>query len=170
MNDPAVSRVAPPVPLGPEHDLDSFDCGVENLNDWLRRRAYPNQVSGASRTYVATAGPKIAGYYCLSAGSISAIEAPGKIRRNMPDPIPTVLLGRLGVAREWQGRGLGRSLLYDAVSRALQASETLGIAAVIVHALNEHARAFYVANGFVASRIDPLILALPLKSNIRPAP
>ena len=99
-----------PVLLSAEHVLDDFSCDVASLDEWLKRRAYPNQVSGASRTYVVTEGRKLVGYYCLASGALALNDAPGSVRRNMPDPIPMVVLGRLAIEKSWQGRGLGAAL------------------------------------------------------------
>src|SRR5262245_42500137 len=104
-----------PTLLDEAHDLDRFQSGTDALDDWLRRRARANQVSGASRTYVVADDRRVVGYYCLASGALDLADAPGAIRRNMPDPIPMAVLGRLAVDREWQGKGLGAALLQDAV-------------------------------------------------------
>jgi GNAT superfamily N-acetyltransferase len=158
-NPPALSA---PEPLHEHHDLDSFHCGVASLDDWLKRRARANQIGGASRTYIIAAGARAIGYYCLSSGAIAAIEAPGKLRRNMPDPIPVAVLGRLAIDREWQGGGIGVALLQDAVFRAAQAAEIIGIRGVLVHAVSEEARTFYEHHGFIQSPSDSRTLLLSL--------
>ncbi len=157
-------KLLSPVPLGEAHRLDAFDCGVDSLNDWLKRRAQANQVSGASRTYVAadTEG-LVAGYYCLASGALALAQAPGGVRRNMPDPIPMAILGRLAVDRNWQGQGLGAALLRDAVERTQAASNILGIRGLLVHALSDEAKAFYERYGFVASPARPMMLVMALK-------
>ena len=110
----------PPVPLGPEHDCTAFDCGEPMLDDWLKKHALANQRSGASRTFVVTdAEGRVLAYYALAAGAVDHAEATGAIRRNMPDPIPVMVLGRLAVDHHQQGRKLGASLLKDAVLRCL---------------------------------------------------
>lgn len=153
-----------PAPLGEAHRLDAFDCGVDSLNDWLKRRARANQVSGASRTYVvADAEGRVAGYYCLASGALALTQAPGSVRRNMPDPIPMAILGRLAVDRNWQGQGLGAALLRDAVERTQAASNILGIRGLLVHALTDEAKAFYERYGFVASPARPMMLVMALK-------
>lgn len=153
-----------PAPLGEAHRLDAFDCGVDSLNDWLKRRARANQVSGASRTYVvADAEGRVAGYYCLASGALALAQAPGGVRRNMPDPIPMAILGRLAVGRTWQGHGLGAALLRDAVERTQAASNILGIRGLLVHALSDEAKAFYERYGFVASPVRPMMLVMALK-------
>lgn len=155
----------PPAPLVPSHRLDAFDCGTDSLNDWLKRRAHANQAGGASRTYVAADGDGlVVGYYCLASGALALAQAPGGVRRNMPDPLPMAILGRLAVDKRWQGQGLGAALLRDAVERTQAASEILGIRGLLVHALSEKAAAFYAYYGFVASPANPSILVMSLKS------
>lgn len=152
-----------PVPLTDEHDLSPFECGEPSLDDWLRRRALANQARGASRTYVVAEDRRVVGYYSLASGALALNEAPGPVRRNMPDPIPMVLLGRLAIDQAWQGRGLGIALLQDAVVRTKTASDILGIRGIMVHAISEDAKAFYERHGFLASRVQPMTLILPLK-------
>ncbi|MHB1353174.1 MAG: GNAT family N-acetyltransferase [Thiobacillus sp.] len=157
-------KLRPPAPLDEVHRLDAFDCGVDSLNDWLKRRARASQVSGASRTYVVTDDEgRVAGYYCLASGALALAQAPGSVRRNMPDPIPMAILGRLAVDRNWQGHGLGAALLRDAVERTQAASNILGIRGVLVHALSDEAQVFYERYGFVASPARPMMLAMALK-------
>lgn len=157
--------LAAPRLLGPDDLLDQFDCGEPALNDWLRRRAKANQAGGASRTYVVMDGEgRVAGYYALAAGAIAARDAPGAVRRNMPDPIPMVVLGRLAVDRSWQGTGLGAALLRDAVERAVAASRAIGVRGLLVHAISEAAAAFYRRYGFIPLPDAPLILVLSLKA------
>lgn len=125
-------------------------------------RVLRNEQEGGSRTYVVSDDGKVIGYYCLAAGSVMRRAAPGKIRRNMPELIPVVLLGRLAVTRSHQGKGIARALVRDAVLRTLQAAEIAGIRTLLVHSLDEDAAAFYRNLGFVESPIDPLVLMLPL--------
>ncbi|TPJ39185.1 GNAT family N-acetyltransferase [Mesorhizobium sp. B2-5-13] len=149
-----------PTPLAEHHDLEFFQSETESLDQWLRRRARANQVSGASRTYVVAEGTRVVGYYCLSSGGLDLAVAPGIIRRNMPDPIPMVVLGRLAVDASWQGKGLGAALLQDAVLRAARAATILGIRGVFVHAISDEAKAFYEHYGFAASPKNPMTLSL----------
>lgn len=160
----AAPRCDPPVLLDPAHDTSMFDSGEEVLDDWLRRRAWNNQQIAASRTYVACpAGTKaVAGYFALSMGQIIAHEVTAAIRRNMPRSIPTVTLGRLAVDRAWQGRGLGRALLSDAVRRSLLASEEISARLVVVHAISPAAEAFYLRHGFARMPVETPTLALDL--------
>jgi GNAT superfamily N-acetyltransferase len=151
-------KLSPPAPLAPEHDLDSFDSGVPPLDDWLKRRARTNEAEGASRTFVFCDGMRVAGYYSLAAGSVMQAQANGRIRRNMPDPVPAILLGRLAIDRGWQGKGLGADLLRDAVMRAAAAAGTIGVRAILVHAISDGAKAFYEKHGFRPSPVDPMTL------------
>ena len=147
-----------PSPIADHHDLSLFSSGEASLDDWLRRRALANQVSGASRTFVVCRGDVVVGYYCLAAGAVAVTAASGRVRRNMPNPIPVAVLGRLAVDSSLQGRGLGRGLLRDAIRRTLQASEVLGVRALMVQALNVEAQRFYQGCGLVSSPSDPMVL------------
>lgn len=151
-----------PAPLSEAHDLSGFDCGVDSLNDWLKRRARANHASGASRVYVSASGGRIAGFYALASGAVAAQEAPGKFRRNMPDPIPVVVLGRLAVDRTFARQGLGRALVKDAALRMMQAAEAVGVRGMLVHALSQEAQGFYRAVGFDPSPLDAMTLMITL--------
>jgi predicted N-acetyltransferase YhbS len=144
------------------HQTTSFNCGVPPLDDWLKRRARANQVSGASRTYVACEGDQVLGYYALAAGSVDVASAPGRFRRNMPDPVPVVILGRLAVDLSQRGKGLGRALVRDGGSRVLQAADVVGIRGILVHAVSDEARQFYEAVGFEPSPLDEMTLMMTL--------
>jgi GNAT superfamily N-acetyltransferase len=154
-----------PALLTAAHVLSSFDSGVASLDDWLRRRAAANQLSGASRTYVvATEAQDVMGYYALASGALAAADAPGRVKRNMPDPIPMAILGRLAVDRSMQGRGLGVALLQDAVLRVREAASIMGIRGMLVHAISAEAQAFYEHHGFVSSINNPRTLILSMAS------
>jgi len=154
--------LAPPAPITAEHQLADFDCGEASLNDWLKRRALRNHRAGASRCFVVCLGEVVVGYYSLSAGAIGLEDAPGPMRRNMPDPLPVLLLGRLAIDRRHQNRRLGQALLRDAMLRAARVAEPAGVVAILVHALSEPARRFYLSRGFVESPLRPMTLLVPL--------
>jgi GNAT superfamily N-acetyltransferase len=154
--------LAAPTPLGLEHDCAAFSCGTESLDAWLKRRALKNQAQGASRTYVMCDGPHVLAYYALASGAVTATQAPGRMRRNMPDPIPVVILGRLAVDQTLQGRGIGRALVRDAGLRVLQSAEIIGIRGLMVQALSPEAKRFYENVGFDASPLDPMLLMITL--------
>lgn len=156
-------RLSAPEPLSTDHDLSAFACGEASLDDWLKRRALANQLTGASRTFVvADESRVVVGYYALAAGAVAHEGSPSSVRRNMPDPIPVLVLGRLAVAQRAQGLKLGAALLQDAVARALAVSENAGVRALLVHPLNKSASAFYEHYGFQRSPVDPLTLMLRL--------
>ncbi len=153
-----------PEPLAPKHHVSGFSCGEPVLDDWLKRRAMANQASGASRTFVvADARHSVLGYYAVAAGAVSHALATGGVRRNMPDPVPVLVLARLAVDRPWQGRQLGGALLQNAAKRAASVSLDTGVRALLVHALGENAKLFYLHYGFRASPMHPLTLMLPLQ-------
>ncbi|TIU30841.1 MAG: GNAT family N-acetyltransferase [Mesorhizobium sp.] len=152
-----------PALLADSHELDLFQSRNDSLDQWLRRRARANQVIGASRTYVIAETTRVVGYYCLSSGGLDLAGAPGSIWRNMPDPVPVAVLGRLAVDASWQGKGLGGALLQDAVLRTGQAAAVLGIRGLLVHAISDEAKAFYEHYGFQASPKNPMTLVLSLK-------
>lgn len=153
-------RINPPEKLSPEHDLSRFLCGEPTLDDWLRRRALQNQDNGASRTYVACIEKRVVGYYALAVGAVAHSEAPGRIRRNMPDPVPVMVIGRLAVDQTARGQALGAALLRDAVLRTVQAAEIAGIRAILVHAISERAKRFYEKWGFIVSPVEPMTLMI----------
>lgn len=156
----------PPEKLQSTHDLSTFDCGETVLNDWLRRRALQNQQSGASSTYVILDKTRVIGYYSLAAGSVARDTAPGRVRRNVPDPVPVVVLGRLAVDRGFQGKGLGLALLRDAILRTLQAADIIGVRAILVHALSDQAKRFYENCGFTPSPVNHLTLMITIPEAI----
>jgi len=151
-----------PQPLADHHQLGEFACGVPSLDDWLKRRARANQASGASRTFVVCDEERVVGYYALASGAISLASAPGRFRRNMPDPIPVAVLARLAVDQAFHKRGLGRALFQDSAFRVMSAADAIGIRGMIVHAISEEAKAFYLALGFDPSPLDPMTLMVTL--------
>lgn len=151
-----------PVPLTVQHQTDDFACGTDSVDQWLKRRSLKNQIQGASRTYVVCEESRVVAYYALASGAVSCTEASGRFRRNMPDPIPVVVLGRLGVDRRLQGQGFGRALIRDAGLRLIQAADVIGIRGMTVQALSEEAKIFYEKVGFEPSRHDPYLLMMTL--------
>jgi GNAT superfamily N-acetyltransferase len=152
----------PPEPLQAYHQLDAFDCGNEALNLWLQRRALNNQRAGVSRTSVVCREDCVIAYVSLAAGAIVLAEVPASLRRNMPNPLPVVMLGRLAVDRNHQGLGLGRALVAHAIRLSLQAQQLVGARALLVHAIDDQAADFYRRMGFRPSPISRLILLLQL--------
>lgn len=159
-------RLSPPVPLTAEHELSGFDCGDATLNDWLLHRAWKNE-SRFSRTYVVCEDDRVVAYFCISAGAVERVAAPGKIRRNTPDTIPVSVIGRLAVSRDYAGKGLGADILSDALRRIAVASQSIGIGAVLVHAKNDAAMRFYMRCAeFIEYPEDSRILFLPIETVI----
>jgi len=153
-----------PEPLSPEHPLHTFDCGKPVLNDWLLRHARQAQTSGSARTFVATDGGRVAGYFSLTVGQIDTLDAPERIRKGMGYyPIPVVILARLAVDRAYQGQGIGVGMLQDAIRRTLVIAEQAGIRAMLTHPLDEDAAQFYQRFGFIASPLREQQLLLLLK-------
>ena len=145
------------------HAIDGFACGEAELDEWLKRRALGNQISGATRTFVVTdPNGSVHGYYAIAAGAVSHQIATSNIRRNMPDPVPVIVLARLAVDQRSQGSKLGPALLQDAINRAVGVSANAGVRAILVHALNERAKGFYQHYGFQASPVHPMTLMLRL--------
>lgn len=154
--------LAAPEPLDSTHQLEPFSSGVESLDNWLQRRALKNQATGASRTFVVCEGRRVLAYYALASSAITVDAAPSRFRRNMPDPVPVVVLGRLAIDQSLHGKGIGRALVRDAGLRVIQAADTIGIRGMIVHALSMDAKTFYERMGFEPSPLDPMILMVTL--------
>jgi GNAT superfamily N-acetyltransferase len=159
---------SPPELLADRHQIADFNSGEASLDDWLTRRARANQVSGATRTYVLCLKERVIGYYALASAVVTVENAPGRFRRNMPNPIPVAVLARLAVDRDWQERGIGRALFRDAAHRVAQAADAIGIRGIVVHAISDQAKSFYVALGFDPSPRAPMTLMVTL-SDIRAA-
>ena len=153
-----VIEYSSPQRINPGHELDNFNCGESSLNDWLKKRALKNDITDASRTYVVCVSNTVVAYYSLHLGSILHSEAIRKIKRNMPEPIPAIVLGRLAVDINHQGKGLARGLMKDMFLRAIKVSDLAGTKAILVKALNENVATFYQSFGFVQSKTDPLLL------------
>ena len=147
-----------------EHDLSGFDCGNATLNDWLRKFAWTNQQADSAKTYVALDGDRAVGFYALTTGSVHRHESPQRIAKGLANhPIGVVLLARLAVDKSQQGKGLGKALLFDALSRIEEAADIVGVRAVLVHAIDDAARRFYLHFEFEESPVDPYQLLLLLK-------
>ena len=156
-------KLLAPAPLAAQHQLGVFRCGEPVLDHWLQRRALANQGSGASRTFVvADETLHVMGYYALAAGAVAHDNASRNIRQNMPDPIPVMVLARLAVDLRAQGLQLGAALLQDALQRSMQVAQHTGVRALLVHALNDKARAFYEHYGFRASPVNAMTLMMRL--------
>ena len=161
-------KLSAPEALSPKHRLDDFACGEPALDEWLKRRARANRSTGASRTFVSCESGAVIAHYALASSAVTVATAPGRFRRNMPDPIPVVVLARLAVAKSHHGQGVGRAMFQDAARRVTYAADAIGIRGLIVHALSEDAAAFYRRLGFDASPLDPMILMVTL-ANLRAA-
>ncbi len=151
-----------PMPLTEHHLTDGFSCGEDSLDQWLKQRSLKNQIQGASRTFVVCDGVRVVAYYALASGAVTSQDATGRFRRNMPDPIPVVVLGRLAVDQMLHGNGFGRALIRDAGLRVIQAASAIGIRGMTVHALTDEAEAFYEKVGFEPSPLDPHLLMITL--------
>lgn len=158
-------QLSAPQPLTPAHRLDGFACGEISLDEWLKRRALSNQINGASRTFVvADQEGRVLGYYAMAAGAVSHQMATSGVRRNMPDPVPVMVLARLAIDHRAQGIKLGAAMLQDAVNRAVTVSQNAGVRALLVHALNDRAKQFYEHYGFQESPQHPMTLMLRLNT------
>jgi GNAT superfamily N-acetyltransferase len=157
----ALGPIPAPVPLNNQHDVARFDCGKVPLNDWIRTTALRSE-GKSSRTYVIAQRQTVVGFYCISAGAVQHDGAPRKLRQNMPDPTPVVILGRLATDKAFQGKGLGRALLKDALLRIAKASEMVGARAVLVHAVDQEAVPFYANYGFRSFPVGNQTLFLPI--------
>ena len=162
-----VDLLSAPEKLSPAHNLAQFQCGEPELDDWLKHRALNNEAGGASRTYVVCIGPRVVGYYALANVASAHTDAPGAVNRNMPNPIPVMVIGRLAIDLEFQGHGIGSALLMDAVLRTVQAAEIAGIRAILVHAISENAKRFYGKLGFMASPTNPMALIITVRAAVQ---
>jgi GNAT superfamily N-acetyltransferase len=157
-------KLSAPTPLTAEHDLADFDCGDTLLDDWLKQRALKNE-NRFSRTYVVCPGKAVVAFYCLSAGAVEREKAQSKLKRNAPDSIPVLIIGRLAVSRNYAGRGLGADILSDALRRIAVASQSIGIGAVLAQAKDDRARTLYLACAeFFEHPVDSRTLYLPIET------
>src|SRR5690554_448525 len=153
-----------PEPLGPQHQLDNFDCGKPALSDWLVRHARQAQGSGSAKTFVVSDGHRVAGYFSLTVGQVDSLDAPDRVRKGMGQyPIPVVILARLAVSQQNQGQGIGIGLLQDAIRRTMLIAEQAGIRAMLKHPIDEEAARFYTHFGFIPSPLREQQLLLLLK-------
>ena len=153
-----------PVPLEKSHDVSAFDCGAIPLNDYLRKYALQNHQNRSARTYVALRGDRVVGYYSLAAGSVRRDDVTPRVAKGLANhPVPVFLLARLAVDQTEKGKGLGAALLKDALIRSLQAADIVGCRAVVVHAKDQAAQAFYRKYGFESSPVDEFHLYLMMK-------
>ena len=160
-----MAELSPVEVLSRIHDVSQFDCGThESLNLWLKKYALQNQASDSAQTYVVHRSHAVVGYYSISAGSISRENATLRAGRGQANhPVPVALLGRLAVHKEEQGAGLGSALLKDALLRVEHAAYILGIRAILVHAIDQRARAFYEKFEFESCPDDELHMRLLMK-------
>lgn len=147
-----------PEPIGPDHVVEGFSCGQESLDRWLIERASRSE-GRTARTYVVRdEDRRVAGYCCLSAGSLSHAEAPGRLRRNAPDPIPVIVLGRLAVDERYQGHGVGSGLVRDAMERTVAAAGIIGVRGLLVNALSDEVEGFYLELGFLKTPVENTVV------------
>lgn len=154
--------ISAPALLTADHDLSQFDCQHPSLTDWLKKRALANNQQRGSRTHVVCDGARVVGFYALAAGSIEHATSPKSLTRNMPNPIPAIVLGRLAVDTLYQGQGIGAGLLQDAIFRSLSAADQVAARVLLSHAIDGEARAFYVRHGFLQSPVENLMVMLDL--------
>ncbi len=157
-------RLTPPTPITAAHRLDGFECGKAPLDDWLRTHALDNE-GRASRTFVvADRAAAVQAYYRLATGNVTRTELPRRLRHNLPNPVPVMVLGRLAVDRRQSRAGLGSALLKDAFQRTLRVSKEAGVRALVVHALNDEAVGFYAKYGFQLFPPETRTLLLPVET------
>lgn len=170
-----MSQFLRPRAIRPTDDCGTFNCGEQTLDQWLQNRAKRNELGGASRTFVTVDAERgvVVGYYCISASSLRQEDATGALRRNMPDPIPVILIGRLAVDSSVKGEGIGASLLREAVLKSFEVSQIIGARAILVHALSDAAVDFYTKFGFALvpdSKTARYLLMADAEATIRSLP
>lgn len=163
-----MGKVTAPEPLNTTHILSEFYCGEAALDDWVRHRGLKNQATGAARTFVICKknSSQVVGFYSLATGSVTHDIATGSLSRNMPDPIPVIILARLAVNTGYHSKGLGTDLLHDAVLRISRVAENIGVRAIMVHALSDAAKLFYLRHGFMPSATQERTLFLRLPKSV----
>ncbi len=155
--------------LNSNHTTADFNCDDVTLNEWLSKKALKNQKNKASQTFVICNDDKVIGYYALATGSVERMKAPKSLARNMPNPIPVIVLGRLAIDTEFHGRGLGSgsALLKDAIQRTIYISENVGVKALLVHAISDAAKSFYLHHNFIESPHESMTLLLSMSNSER---
>jgi GNAT superfamily N-acetyltransferase len=159
-----MDKLKSPTLLDRHHDVDDFDCGVEPLNNFLKNFALVNNQNGSAKTYVTTKSGKVVGYYTITIGSVNKETAPHRIGKGLAaHPVPVIIIARFAVDKAHQGHGIGKAIICDALLKIVEAADTIGGRAVLVHAKDAQARNFYEKFGFEPSPIDPLHLYLLIK-------
>lgn len=160
-----MGQVTAPALLSTEHDVSQFCSGNETLDNWLIKRALKNQDNGASKTFVITNDDsKVIGYYALATGSIEQAMTSGNFSRQMPDPIPVIILARLAIDQKYQGNKLGAALLKDTIQRTLVVADNVGVRGLLVHAISDDAKKFYLKYGFIESPMETMTLMISIKN------
>lgn len=163
MGKTQVQDLIAPSLLTDEHKVDNFDCSGPTLNDWLKKRAARNNAADASRCFVICNKDKeVVGYYSLSAGAINRESAPKSMQRNIPNSLPVLVLGRLAIDQNYHNKDLGSALLRDAMIRSVNIARDAGVFAILIHALSENAKQFYISRGFIESPLQPMTLFMTL--------
>ena len=155
------TEIREPERLTEAHDLSAFKSTEPDLDSWLKRRALAAE-GRTARTYVVCVARRVVGFYALANGAVERKAATSKVRRNASDPVPVMVLGRLAVDKDWERRGIGSGMLRDAILRTIAAAEIAGVGAILVHAISEKAKSFYLSCGFTASEIEPMTLMITL--------
>ena len=156
-------RISAPELITADHDLSQFTCRHKSLTDWLQKRALSNNEQHGSRTHVVCDGARVVGFHALAAGSVEHATTPKALTRNMPKPIPAIILARLAVDTQYQGHGIGAGLLQDAVFRSVNAAKQVAARVLLCHAIDDAARSFYLKHGFMQSPIEDLTMMLDLR-------
>ena len=160
-----MGKITAPATLTAAHITSGFSCGNASLDDWLAKRALKNQTSGASKTFViCEQNFHVIGFYALATGSAERNLVAGNLSRGMPEPIPVIILGRLAVDTQYKGKKLGASLLKNAMLRTLSIADNVGVRGLLVHALSEDAKQFYLKYGFQESPMESMTLMISIKT------
>ncbi len=154
--------ITKPASIATDSQLTGFDCGIEELDQWLVKKALKSHARGNSRVYVVNDSDtgRTVGYYAIAMGSVQRDAALKSLSRNSPQAIPMVILARLAVDSQYKEQGIGSGLLKDCILRSVQAMSAVGAAGILVHAINDDARKFYEKHGFKESPINEFTLML----------